>query len=36
LSISPFEQLPLAELLAESQPHDQQETQPNQLILNLI
>lgn len=36
LSISPFEQLPLAELLAEPEPANPEATQPNQLIFNLI
>jgi hypothetical protein len=36
LSISPFEQIPLAELLAEPEPNNQKTTQPNQLILKLI
>jgi hypothetical protein len=36
LSISPFEQLPLAQLLAESSQDDSETTQPNQLILTLI
>ena len=36
LSISPFEQLPLAQLLAENSHDDLETVQPNQLILTLI
>jgi len=36
LSISPFEQVPLVELLAEPEPDNHQNTQPNQFMLNLI
>ena len=36
LSISPFEQTPLAELLAESSPEGSETDEPNQLTLNLI